>query len=119
MNQIVDKHCRLRHKHCTNHYHQQARKKTHHKFSVLAKIQISKLMQTAAVVFQGHITRQEVMHCTHENTAKRNPKESHRAIRRPQYCTEYWSKSGNVQQLYQKYFPTRKRNVVNTVITDF
>ena len=56
MNQIVDKHCRLRHKHGTDHYHQQARKKAHHKFGVLAKIQIGKLMQAAAVVFQGHIT---------------------------------------------------------------
>ena len=50
----------------------------------------------------------EIVHCASENGAERNPQKSRRSEHNTHYCTENRSKSGNVEELDQKYLPRRK-----------
>ena len=55
------------------------------------------------------------MHCASENGAERNPQKSRRSEHNTHYCTENRSKSGNVEELDQKYLPRRKDDIVYAV----
>ena len=74
------------------------------------------LREAQAVVAHEHHTRKEIVCCTHEDTAERNPKEGHRTKTSAEDRSKDGARAGDVQELNEEDAPTRQSHIIHTVV---